>query len=143
MMRRRRFNLVVAGLLIAGLMAIGASAQRLDPPIPSPVVRGDTTLGESLSKRLAHMTKRYKLTAEQQSQIRSILFNEQQDMQVVNSDRFMSHRDRLAEMSNVHEANQQKIRALLSASQQHKFDADERRRAWMDGRLPNPNPGPF
>jgi Spy/CpxP family protein refolding chaperone len=142
-MKCQRFNLVAAGLLAAGLMAIGAFAQRLDPPAPSPTVRGDTVLGESLSKRLAHMTKRYKLTAEQQSRIRSIFLHEQQDMQVVNSDRFMSHRDRLAEMSNVHEANQQKIRTLLSGSQQHRFDADERRRAWMDGRLPNPNPGPF
>jgi hypothetical protein len=60
----------------------------------------------------------------------------------VNSDTFMSRGDRREEMSNVFEASQQKIGAILTDRQRHTFDADERRRAWMDGRLPEPNPGP-
>ena len=42
--------------------------------------------------------------------------------------------------ASVHEASQHKIEAILTDQQRHKFDADlrkmEKRRAWMDGRLP-------
>ena len=31
---------------------------------------------------------------------------------------------------------------FVHATSRYKFDADEKRRAWMDGRLPVPNPGP-
>ena len=40
------------------------------------------------------MTKRYKLTADQQTQIRSILQTEQQDAQLVDSETLMSRGDR-------------------------------------------------
>lgn len=88
------------------------------------------------------MTKRYKLTPEQQNQVKAILWKEQQDTQTVNADTYMSPRDKRDEVANLYEASQQKIGAILSRQQKRKFDADEKRRAWMEGRLPNPNPGP-
>lgn len=97
---------------------------------------------KKLEKRLAHMTKRYKLTPEQQAQVRSILVKEEQDTQTVSTDNFMSGRNKREEVVSLHDASQQKIGAILNKRQKHKFDVDERRRAWMDGRLPNPNPGP-
>jgi hypothetical protein len=63
-------------------------------------------------------------------------------VQLVHSDKFLSHADRSEEMASVHEASQQKIGAILTDQQRHKFDADEQRRAWMEGRMPEPNPGP-
>jgi hypothetical protein len=88
------------------------------------------------------MTKRYKLTPDQQSQLRSILLKEQRDMQTVNSDAFMSRGNKRDELVDLHEASQQKFGSILNVQQRHTFAADEKRRAWMDGRLPNPNPGP-
>lgn len=88
------------------------------------------------------MTRRYKLTADQQSQMQAILLDQQQDMQTVGADTYMSAANKRAEFATLHEASQQEIRAILNEKQKRKFDADERRRAWMDGRLPEPNPGP-
>ncbi len=88
------------------------------------------------------MSRRYKLTADQQAQVKTILTKEQQDMQTLSADTYMSAGNRRDEGAALHEASQQKIGAILTTKQKHKFDADEKRRAWMDGRLPEPNPGP-
>jgi len=88
------------------------------------------------------MSKRYKLTPEQQAQVRSILFKEEQDMQTVSADTFMSGGNKREEAASLHDASQQTIAAVLTKKQKHTFDVDEKRRAWMDGRLPEPNPGP-
>ena len=41
----------------------------------------------------------------------------------------------------LHEASQQKIGAILTTKQKQKLlTPDEKRRAWMGGRLPEPNP---
>jgi hypothetical protein len=54
----------------------------------------------------------------------------------------MSTGNKREEIASPHEASQQKIGAILDKTQKRKFDGDEKRRAWMDGRLPEPNPGP-
>ncbi len=88
------------------------------------------------------MTRRYRLTPEQQAQVRSILFKEEQDIQTVSADSFMSRGNKREEVVSLHDASQQKIATMLNKQQRHKFDSDEKTRAWMEGRLPNPNPGP-
>jgi hypothetical protein len=147
-MRRQFCSLVLTGLLTAGVMlaqepAVGSGqAGASQVGVGGVSSRHDGDRSKKLDKRLAHMTERYKLTADQQSQIKSILQKEQQDAQLVNLDTFMSRRDRHEEMASVFEASQQKIGAILDKKQKRKFDGDEKRRAWMDGRLPEPNPGP-
>ena len=54
----------------------------------------------------------------------------------------MSRANWREEESSVFEFSQKKIGTILTDQQRHKFDADEKRRAWMDGRVPEPNPGP-
>jgi hypothetical protein len=63
-------------------------------------------------------------------------------MQTVNADTFMSRGNKRDELTDLHEASQQKIGSSLTKKQKRKFDSDEKTRAWMDGRLPEPNPGP-
>jgi Spy/CpxP family protein refolding chaperone len=140
-MTRQLCSLVLAGWLATGVMA---AQQPGSAPEPGAAGGGQRDGGSSkkLEKRLAHITRRYKLTADQQSHIRSILENEQQDIQLVDADTFMSRGDRSEEISSVFEASQKKIAAILTDQQRHKFDVDEKRRAWMDGRLPEANPGP-
>jgi hypothetical protein len=147
-MRRQFCSFVLTGLLTAGVMlaqepAVGSGqAAASQVGVGGVSNRHDSDRSKKLDKRLVHMSKRYKLTADQQSQIKSILQKEQRDAQLVNLDTFMSPRDRHEEMASVFEASQQKIGAILDKKQKRKFDGDEQRRAWMDGRLPEPNPGP-
>lgn len=77
--------------------------------------------------RLAHMTKRYKLTADQQSQIKPILQDEQQQMQSMHSDTSMSRDDKRSKMMSLHESNNQKIEAVLTDEQKQKFEADQQK----------------
>lgn len=78
-------------------------------------------------KRLAHMTKRYNLTADQQSQIKPILEDEQQQMQSMHGDTSMSRQDKWAKMKSTHDATNQKIEAVLTDQQKQKFDADQKK----------------
>ena len=122
-----------AMLTRAGLSQTNAAQVDPDTSVP---------LAKDLQKRFMHMSRRYKLTNVQQSQVRSILFKEQQDRETVSADPYMSPKDKREEQASLFDASQQKIGAILTQQQKRKFDADEKRRAWMDGRLPNPNPGP-
>ena len=87
---------------------------------------------------LARMTKRYKLTPDQQSQIKPILQDEQQQMQSMRTETSSSREDKRAKMQSMHQASTQKIEAVLTDEQKQKFDADqqkmqERRAEHMDG----------
>jgi hypothetical protein len=139
-------------LLTAYLPAAILSAQQLASrparnvlPQPDPVrisASADGALSKQFQKRFIHATRRYKLTSEQQAQVKSILLKEQKDTQTVSVDGFMSGRNKREEVARLFETSQQHIGTILNKQQKHKFDADEKRRAWMDGRLPEPNPGP-
>jgi hypothetical protein len=145
-MRRQFCSFVLTGLLTAGVMlaqepVVGSGqAAASQVGVGGVSSRHDGDRSKKLDKRLAHMTKRYKLTADQQSQIKSILQKEQQDAQLVNLDTFMSRRDRHEEMASVVEASQQKIGATLDKKQKRKFDGDEKSCAWMEGRERNLGP---
>jgi hypothetical protein len=78
-------------------------------------------------QRLAHMTKRYNLTADQQSQIKPILQDEQQQMEAMHSDTTTPREDKRAKMMSVHEASTQKIEAVLNDQQKQKFEADQQK----------------
>jgi Spy/CpxP family protein refolding chaperone len=146
-MKRQLCGFVLIGLLATGLLFAQqpGSAPEVRSPLPIAPQMSDLSavpLSKKSEKRFAHMSKRYRLTPEQQAQVRSILLKEQQDVQTVAAARFMSNGSKREEAVGLHDASQQKIAAVLTKKQKHKFDLDEKRRAWMDGRLPEPNPGP-
>ena len=146
-MKRQLCGFVPMGLLAAGLLFAqqSGSAPELRSPLPVAPQMSDLSAGPLSKKseeRLGHMSKRYRLTAEQQALVRSILSKEEQDRQTVSADRFLSGGNKREEAVGLHDASQQKIAAVLTRKQKHTFDVDEKRRAWMDGRLPEPNPGP-
>jgi Spy/CpxP family protein refolding chaperone len=154
-MKRHLCSLVLTGSLTAGVLIAQQPGSASEPTPQQGAPQANSggiadhdggNRGTKLNKCLAHMTKRYKLAADRQTQIKSIIENEQQDAQLVDSDTLMSRGDEREEIASVHEASQHKIAAILTGQQRNKFDADlrkmEKRRAWMDGRLPEPNPGP-
>jgi Spy/CpxP family protein refolding chaperone len=78
-------------------------------------------------KMLAHMTKRYNLTSDQQSQIKPILQDQQQQMQALHSDTSTSQDDKRAKMMSMHQESAQKIEAVLTDQQKQKFEADQQK----------------
>jgi hypothetical protein len=100
-------------------------------------------LSKKFYKRLNRAIERYKLNAQQQARVRSILQREQYDDDIVTADKVMSGKNKRDEQAELFEESQRQIGAILDKRQKRKFDKDEKTRAWMDGRLPNPNPGPF
>jgi hypothetical protein len=136
----------LCSLLLTGLLATGIAFAQQPETSQADMVGNSTRsaahLSKSLEKRFLHMTRRYTLTAEQQAHVKAILLKEEQDAQTVTMDTFMSNANKREEIASLYEASQQKIGAILDKKQKRKFDADEKRRAWMDGRLPEANPGP-
>jgi periplasmic protein CpxP/Spy len=135
-MKRQLCSLVLTGLLATGVML--AQEPGSAPDQGAPQAEGGGMGGHHGHKmdpdqRLAKMTKRYKLTADQQSQIKPILQDEQQQMQALRSDTSTSSEDKHAKMQSMHEASTQKIEAVLTDEQKQKFEADQQKMQQQHG----------
>jgi Spy/CpxP family protein refolding chaperone len=75
------------------------------------------------TKRTEMLTKRLKLTSDQQPKVLDILKSAQSQMQSLRSDSSLSQDDRRSKMMDIHKTSDDQIRALLDANQQKKFDA--------------------
>jgi Spy/CpxP family protein refolding chaperone len=131
-MKRQLCSLVLTGLLATGVMLAQepGSAPEQGAPQAEGGGMGGHRGGRGMmdpDQRLAHMTKRYKLTADQQSQIKPILQDEQQQMQAMRSDTSTSRDDKRAKMMSTHQASTQKIEAVLTDEQKQKFEADQQK----------------
>jgi protein CpxP len=132
-MKRQLCTLVLTGLLATGVML--AQEPGSAPEQGAPQAEGGGMGGHGghgghhmdPDKMLAHMTKRYNLTSDQQSQIKPILQDEQQQMQAMHSDTTSSREDKMAKMQSMHQADQQKIEAVLTDQQKQKFEADQQK----------------
>ena len=68
------------------------------------------------------MTKKLKLTADQQNQILPILTSRQQQMESIRNDASLSAQDRRAKFRAVREDSDTKIRAVLNDDQKKTYD---------------------
>ena len=131
-MKRQLCSLVLTGLLATGVMLAqepGSAPEQAAPQADAGGMGGHHGGGNMMDpdQRLAHMTKRYKLTADQQSQIKPILQDEQQQMEAMHSDTSTSRDDKRAKMQSMHQASTQKIEAVLTDEQKQKFEADQQK----------------
>ena len=131
-MKRQLCSLVLTGLLATGVMLAqepGSAPDQNAPQAEGGGMGGHGGRGMMMDpdQRLAHMTKRYKLTSDQQNQIKPILQDEQQQMQSMRSDTTSSREDKMAKMKSTHEASNQKIEAVLTDEQKQKFEADQQK----------------
>lgn len=125
-MTTKRF--VTVAVLFSALLAWGGMARAQDAPPPDGGGgrgMGHGGHGMDPAARLEHMTKRYKLSADQQTQIKPILADEQQQMQALHSDSSMAREDRFAKMKSIHEQSSAKIEAVLNDSQKADFEKDQ------------------
>ena len=132
-MKRQLCTLVLTGLLATGVMLAqepGSAPEQTAPQADAGGMGGHHHRGGNMmdpDKRLARMTKRYNLTADQQSQIKPILADEQTQMQSMRSDTASSREDKRAKMMSMHQASTQKIEAVLTDEQKQKFEADQKK----------------
>ena|ERR1035438_8807514 len=82
-------------------------------------------------EQLARMTTRYSLTAEQQDQVKPILMDQQQRMQLLRLDSSLSPDEKKAKMQTIRSDSNAKIKAVLNDDQKKQFEQDQLR---MQGR---------
>lgn len=126
-MKNRLCTIALSGLFALGIPALSAAAQDTMQPDGEAMQQqgGGMHHGMSADDQLAHMTKRYKLTSDQQNQIKPILEAQQQAMMQMHSDTSMSQQDKMAKMQSMREENRSKVEAVLTDAQKQKFEADE------------------
>jgi protein CpxP len=79
------------------------------------------------AQQLEGMTKRYNLSADQQTQIKPILAQQQQQMQALRGDSSLSREDRMTKMQSIHADTKTKIEAVLNDDQKKQFEADQQK----------------
>jgi Spy/CpxP family protein refolding chaperone len=112
-------------LTVSALFAIGAAmGAPQDPPVsPSPAGNGQGSHHQMDPDRQVKMlTKKLDLTADQQTQIRSILTDRQQQFESIRNDSSLAPKDRHEKMRTLREESENKIKGVLTDSQKQTYD---------------------
>lgn len=84
--------------------------------------------GGDPAKQVQHLTKELNLNSDQQSKVKSILEDQQKQMQALRADKSLSSTDKRAKFTDLHKNTSSQIRALLNDDQQKKFDQLQQKR---------------
>jgi len=125
-------------VLAAGLIAMAipfAAAQSSDnQSAPPPAQNQDQANGghhhgpPDPAQRTQELTKKLKLTSDQQTKVQGLLETEHTQMESLHQDSSLSQQDRHSKMMDIHQTTDTQVRALLDASQQKKWDEMQSRR---------------
>jgi protein CpxP len=138
-MKNQFCRIALSGLLATGLtLSTAAVFAQQDTPPPAPDASaqqpgqqpGSGHMGHQRmdpDQQVAHMTKRYNLSSDQQTQIKPILVGQQQQMQALHQDASMSQEDKMAKMKSIRDDSSTKIQAILNDSQKQKFTEDQQK----------------
>ena len=91
------------------------------------------------AQRTAELTKRLKLTSDQQTKVQEILTSEKSQMESLHQDTSTPQADKHSKMMDIHKTSDTQIRELLDANQQKKWDEMQARR---EQRMENRHEGP-
>ena len=90
----------------------------------------------SADDQLKHLTKRLNLSDDQQTKIKPILEDQQNQMQQLRADNSTSREDRWKKMREIHENSDNQIKSVLNEDQQKKFEEmREEQRSRMKERM--------
>jgi Spy/CpxP family protein refolding chaperone len=121
MTRRALIAIACSAALAAPMFA------QQDPSSNPPQQQGAGGYGnhgpENPDRRVARLTKALNLSSDQASQIKSILTDGQQQMQALRQDTSVQGPDRHARMMALRQAEETKIKGVLTDDQKAKFDA--------------------
>jgi Spy/CpxP family protein refolding chaperone len=134
-MKKQLSRIALSGLLATGLTLCTAAAFAQDTAAPAPDASAQQPMGGGRMGRgamnpdeqIARMTKRYNLSADQQTQIKPILANQQQQMMALRGDSSMSREDKMAKMKGIREDSSTKIQAVLNDSQKQQYAQDQQK----------------
>jgi periplasmic protein CpxP/Spy len=130
MFRSYLLRVAVLALSATVLSALPAIAQ--DPSAPPPPPQGQAGPQHGghggpggRGHQLEFLTKKLNLTPDQVTQVKAIDEDTWKQMKALHEDTSTAGQDKRAKMMEIHKASQDKIRGLLTADQQTKFDALE------------------
>jgi periplasmic protein CpxP/Spy len=131
-------------LAAAGLISIVPFATAQDnasnsQPSASAQENGRHHGHEDPAQRTAELTKKLKLTSDQQTKVQDALQSEHSQMESLHQDSSLSQQDRRAKMMEIRKSTDGQIRGLLDADQQKKWDEMQAQRAQ---RMQNRHGGP-
>jgi Spy/CpxP family protein refolding chaperone len=134
-MKNQLCRIALSGLLATGLTLGSAAAFAQDAPAPDASAQpggggGGGRMGRmqmTPDEQVARMTKRYNLSADQQTQIKPILANQQQQMTALRGDSSLSRDDKMAKMKGIREDSSTKIQAILNDTQKKQYAEDEQK----------------
>lgn len=118
-MRKTLCTLALTGLLGLGMTAFAQDQSTTPAP---PAMHGQHGRMNP-DNQLAHLTKTLNLSSDQQTQIKPILENQQQQMMQIHQDTSLSRDDRMAKAKSLHEDTTSKIEAVLNDQQKQKYEA--------------------
>ena len=116
--------------VLCSLFALGVLAARPCPALAqgqdAPTGRADSGAALSVEDQLRVLTEKLQLTPDQQAQIKSILEEEQQQLQAEKQAGTLSPADRTSHRGGIRTTANSKIRDLLNDDQKAKFDKMEK-----------------
>ena len=118
-MRKKLCTIALTGLLGLGMTAF---AQDQSTPTPPPM-HGPRGQMMNPDKQLEHLTKALNLTSDQQTQIKPILEDQQNQMMQLHQDQSLSRDDKMAKAKSLHADTTGKIEAVLDPDQKQKYEA--------------------
>ncbi len=141
-MKNQLSRIVLGGLLATGLTLGSAAvfAQDSAPDASAQPSNGRMARQpQTPDEQVARMTKRYNLSADQQTQIKPILANQQQQMMALRGDSSLSRDDKMAKMMSIRQDSSTKIQAILNDTQKQQFAQDQQK---MQERMQQRGGGP-
>jgi Spy/CpxP family protein refolding chaperone len=123
MLRKAILQVAIFALGLTVLSALPARAQDPSAPPPAPQGQAGPRHGGMRGNHVDFLTKKLDLTPDQVTQVKAIDEDTWKQMKALREDTSVAGPDKRAKMMDIHKASQDKIRALLTADQQTKFDA--------------------
>jgi len=135
--------LAAAGLISIAPFAMAQDSQSNSQQSPAAQERGGRHHGqEDPAQRTAELTKKLKLTSDQQTKVQDALQSEHSQMESVHQDSSLSREDRHSKMMEIRKSTDAQIRGLLDTDQQKKWDEMQaKREQWMQNRRGGPPEG--
>jgi protein CpxP len=123
-MRKQIFPLALSAIFGLGVAVAApqAAPQSQDQSAPAQNHQWAGHREADPRKQVEHLTKKLKLTADQQNQILPILAGRQQQMEGIRNDSSLSPQDRRAKFQALREDSDTKIRAVLNDDQKKAYD---------------------
>jgi protein CpxP len=150
-MKMTMFRKPMMGVATLALCTIALSTMPMmaqDNAGPPPQGQMENGHGRGGEHQLEWMTKKLNLTPDQVTQVKAIDDSTRQQMMALRSDTSVAQADKHAKMMAIHQASQDKIRAVLNDEQKTQYDAmqaemkarRESREGGQGGTPPAPQP---